>query len=127
MTSFDAAVEAIHNRDPVQLDAAFATAEDAAQFRDEVLHQLEPADCRWFWQQTFSPEQFQQVAAAVVDVAASVARKEGFVLGTDYSVGVDDSGLAQLLATDQVLTRVMAALPAARRSVLKALVRSLPD
>ena len=123
MTSFDAAIAAIHNRDPVQLDAAFATAEAAAQFRDEVLHQLEPADCRWFWQQTFSPEQFQAVAEAVADVAVSIARKQGLVIGTDFSRSVDEDGLPRILCSELTYSRVAAELPVARRSVLKALVQ----
>lgn len=120
------AIKAVRNRSPDQLDAAFSTTEEATQFRDEVLPTLEPADCRWFWEQVCDPDQFQHVAQAVVDVAAAVARQEGFTLGRDYSVGIDGTGLAQLLATAVVLNRVMAQLPPQRASALKALVRVLP-
>ena len=74
MNDFNPAIEAIHARAPDRLDQALAAIEDAVQFRDEVLPTLEPADCRWFWEQTFDPQQFRTVAAAVVDVAAAVAR-----------------------------------------------------
>lgn len=124
---FDAAIAAIHNRDPARLDAAFSSAEEAAKFRDEVLHTL-PADaCRWFWEQTFDEGQLQRVAGAVIDVAAATARQGGFTLGVDYSVGVDDAGLAQLIATAAVFRHVMERLPAQRRSVLKGLVNVPAD
>jgi hypothetical protein len=126
MTSFDAAIAAIHNRDPAQLEQAFDSAEAAAKFRDEVLHTLEPADCRWFWEQTFDAEQFRKVAGMVVDVAAAIARKQGLVLGTDYSQSVDETGLAQLICSEMTFSRIAAELPQERRSVLKALVRSIP-
>jgi len=125
-TEHEAALAAIHNRDPDQLAAAFPDVESATRFRDEVLPELEPADCRWFWRQTFDAQQFASISSMVVDVAAAVAKTEGFTLGRDYSVSIDEDGLSQLICTPAVLTRVMAKLPPERKSVLKALVRSIP-
>lgn len=121
-----AALEAIHNRDPDQLAAAFSDVESAARFRDEVLPLQSPEDCRWFWEQTLSPEQFQRIASMVTDVGASVARKQGLTLGSDYSLGVDEAGLGQLLATEMAYSRIAAELPAERRSMLRALLKVLP-
>lgn len=126
MNNFNDAIAAIRCRDPALLDQAFDTAEAAAQFRDEVLHTLSPADCRWFWQQTFSERQLQQVAEAVADVAVTIARKQGLQIGTDFSRSVDADGLPQILCTELTYSRVAAELPVSRRSVLRALVQVLP-
>ena len=125
-TKYEVALAAIHNRDPDALDAAFTDVESAAQFRNEVLHTLEPADCRWFWSTVMEPDQFQRTAGAVVDVAAAIARKQGLVLGTDFSQSVDEDGLAQLICSEMTFGRIAAELPRERRSVLRALLRVLP-
>ena len=126
MNDFTAAIAAIHNRSPDDLASALTSLEEAEQFRNEVLPLLEPADCRWFWAETLTKSQFKRISSMVVDVAAAVAKTEGFVLGRDFSVGVDESGLAQLLCREVVLSRVVAKLPLERRSVLRALVQVLP-
>jgi hypothetical protein len=125
-TKYEVALAAIHNRDPDALDAAFTTTEDAAQFRDEVLHTLEPEACLWFWRQSFDEAQFQSVAESVADVAAAIARKQGLQIGTDFSRSVDGEGLPQILCSELTYSRVAAELPVARRSVLRALVQVLP-
>jgi len=62
------ALQAIHNRDPDALGAAFDSLEEAASFRNEVLPLLSPEDCRWFWQQVMTPEQLTRTLDAVRDV-----------------------------------------------------------
>lgn len=125
-TPFEAAIEAVRARDPDALELALPDVELAQRFRDEALPELEPSDCRWFWTATLSPEQFTKVAGMVLDVASTVARKQGLVLGTDYSQTVDETGLGQLLCTEMTFSRIVAELPVERRSMLRALLRVLP-
>jgi hypothetical protein len=111
--------QAIHNRDPDALDRAFDNLQEAEAFRNEVLPSLSPADCKWFWQQTMTPEQLSRTLNAVRDVCLSVATGVGLKLNEDFTAAVDIHGDPILIAKPEVQRIFYAALPTQRHSILR--------
>jgi hypothetical protein len=112
-------IQAIHNRDPAALDAAFSSLEEAAQFRNEVLPTMSPADAKWFWKQIMSPEQLTRTLNAVRDVCLSVATNVGLKLNEDFTAAVDAHGDPILIAKPEVQKIFYAALTPERHSILR--------
>jgi hypothetical protein len=110
--------QAIHNRDPDALDAAFSSLEEAAQFRNEVLPSLSPADCRFFWQTVMTPEQLTRTLDAVRDVCLAVAAELKLVPGKDYSLGSADGTPTMVLHKD-CCRRFYDRFPPERHSILR--------
>ena len=110
--------QAIHNRDPDALDAAFSSLEEAAQFRNEVLPSLSPADCRFFWQTVMTPEQLTRTLDAVRDVCLAVADEMELLPNVHYSLGMVDD--LPTLVCPEVVSRVFyARLAPERHSILR--------
>jgi hypothetical protein len=118
------AVAAIAARDRDALMASFSSLEEAEAFRTEVLPELPPADCKWFWQQVMEPEQLERTIDAVRDVCLSVARDVGLELNKDFTAAVDVHGDPILIAKPEIQQLFYAALPLARHSVLRFYLQS---
>ena len=119
-------IQAIHNRDPDALDAAFSSLEAATQFRNEVLPSLSPDDCRFFWRQVMSPEQLTRTLDAVRDVCLAIAADLKLVPGKDYSLGPVDGTPTMIL--NRTCCRVFySRLPPERHSILRFYLQCLGE
>ena len=114
------ATQAIHNRDPDALDAAFSSLEEAMQFRNEVLPTMPPADARWFWQQVMTSEQFHRTFEAMREVVLAIARSHGLVPGQVQGGHVD--GTPVVYATPRARALIFDEIPCERHSFLNALL-----
>jgi hypothetical protein len=110
--------QAIHNRDPDALDAAFSSLEAATQFRNEVLPTMSPADAKWFWQQVMSPEQLTRTLDAVRDVCLAIADEMELLPNVHYSLGMVDD-LPTLVCPEAVSRVFYARLAPERHSILR--------
>ena len=116
--------QAIRNRDPDALDAAFSSLEEATQFRNEVLPTMSPADAKWFWQQVMTPEQLTRTFEAMREVVLAIAHSRGLVPGQVQGGHVDD--MPAVYATDQARALIFAELPSERHAFLNALLIPFP-
>jgi hypothetical protein len=112
--------QAIRNRDPDALDQAFDSVEEASTFRSEVLPTLSPDDCRWFWQQVMSPEQFHRTFEAMREVVLAIAQSHGLVPGQVQGGHVDDTPV--VYATPRARALIFDEIPCERHSFLNALL-----
>ena len=118
--------QAVRDRDQAALFKAINGLEEAEQFRNEVLPDMSPADCKWFWQTVMTPEQLDQTVNAVRDVCLSVARQTGLKLNEDFTAAVDAHGDPILIAKPEVQRVFYAALPPRRHSVLRFYLQDPP-
>jgi hypothetical protein len=117
-------VQAIHNRDPDALDAAFSSLEAATQFRNEVLPTMSPADAKWFWRTVMTPEQFDRTFDVMREVVLAIAHARALV--PSQIQGGHEDGTAVVYATDQARALIFAELPAERHAFLNALLIPFP-
>lgn len=112
------ALQAIKDRDANALSDAFSNVEEAKAFRNEVLPEQSPDDCRWFWQQVMTEDQLELLMGSVRSACLSVAKKEKLLFGTHYSLGTVE-GLPTLICSPAVAQVFYESLPAERHSVLR--------
>ena len=113
------ALQAIKDRNPEALMDAFGSVEEAKAFKSEILPQLSPADCKWFWQEVMEPEQLEATLNAVRDVCLRIASRNGLKLGVDFNADLDAHG-HPVMVLDQKHHQVFyKELPADRHSVLR--------
>ena len=117
-------IQAIQNRDPEALDQAFSSLEAAKAFRSDVLPMLSPDDCRWFWQQVMTPEQFASTFEAMREVVLAVAKSQRTFPGQVQGGYLED--VPVVYATDSARALIFAELPADRHSFLNALLIPFP-
>ena len=111
-------LQAIKNRDPEALMAAFLSVEEAAEFRRLVLPEQSSDDCRWFWQQIMTPIQLETTMSFVRDACLRIAKELDLVNGVHFSQGfVDD--MPTMICSEQVAAVFYAWLPRDRHSVLR--------
>lgn len=113
------ALKAISDRDSVALMDAFGSVEEARAFKSEILPQLSPADCKWFWQEVMEPDQLEATINSVRDVCQAIARKVGLKLGKDFTGGVDAFGDPVLICRKELHEVFYKAVSPERHSILR--------
>ena len=113
------ALEAIKARNVAGLMDAFSNVEEANLFREQILPQLSPGDCKFFWKTVMEPDQLEQTINAVRDVCLRIATRNGLLLGRDFNAATDAQGDSVLVIDTSHHSLFYDAIPAARHSVLR--------
>jgi len=112
------ALQALKDRDVDALIDALSDADEANEFKRDVLPDQSPDDCRWFWQQLLPPKELEEMMGFVRAVCLKIAKDKGLVLCMDYSLGTID-GLPTMICSPSTSLLFYTSLPADRHSVLR--------
>lgn len=113
------ALQAIRERDAAALMVAFSGLQEAEAFKTEILPLMDPGDCKWFWTEVLSPEQFEHLVSQVRDTCSLIARKAGLEFGKDYTCAVDGFGDPIMIVSPELHSVFYDTLSPARHSVLR--------
>ena len=116
--------QAVKRRDFAALQQSITDQAQAEEFRTYVLPFMQPADCRWFWQQVMTPDQLEETFEAMREAVLHVAQVRQLVPQKVQGGYEDDFPV--IYATPEARTQVFSEFEEARHSFLNALVVPFP-
>ena len=114
-----AATLAIRARDADALATAFPDFESAAAYRTHTLPLLRADECRWFWQQIMSPEQYNQTLELCMKSCRTLLSTFGFRQGQHYDWILQNNVCLLIAHTDAIATILFDRIPQERHSILR--------
>lgn len=114
-----AATLAIRARDPDALATAFPSLDAASDYRTNTLPLLSADECRWFWQQIMSPEQFNQTLEMCMAVCRRILNEYEFQDGIHYRWHLTGDVCLLVAHVGVIESILMRRIPKERHSLLK--------